>query len=294
MSYRSLCRALFLSTGFALLMIAAGCQSQPGAGSKSEAGYLLDKQDREAAEAAEAQQAETEAAQRGDQRDAAKEAAEQAAEAQAARAMRDETAEGEAALQAAATSAADEEGGEASEPAAMQKEAEAAKAAADEAADEATSEEKPASSEAMGELAAAQVEGVDSPILLKPMGQLLAEAIIARREAGKPLPDDYKSSEFVVSVIRSLRLQHPDLFRVSDREKARYKAGDFQTEAKLRRVRLALAEIERRKVQKSTLVDYLAQQYHLGELKGIRAVLAARLLEAEVRAALGGTAQGSE
>jgi hypothetical protein len=280
MSHPSLRRTLILSPCIGgLLFLTAGCQS--GTDSTADAGWLLEERPPRQAEASEP----------ADQPQEAEESAE-TAEAEQEESTQDQPEADEPQMAEGDENRPESERDQDSSGEESQDAEQAMRAGAEEPAegDAASSEEsdgEPATVDAE------RIEDLGSPLLLKPMGQLLAEAVIARREAGKPLPEDYESSDFVVSVIESLQLQHPDLFRLTEREKQRFKAGKLDDEANLRRVRRALGELQRNDVPVTTLTDYITQQYHVGGLEGVRLALAARLLEARVSAALGGDVAGS-
>lgn len=125
-----------------------------------------------------------------------------------------------------------------------------------------------------------------SPMLIEPMRQLIAEAIAYRSE-GRATPGEVPPQR-IDSVLQAILLQHPGLFSVSTEQARRYQRGDFDDEANRRRVRSALQQFQRRELEPHTLSRYLIEQFTSGNLTGVRLELADRLLNAQLRAGPGG------
>ncbi len=126
---------------------------------------------------------------------------------------------------------------------------------------------------------------MESQTLVRPLGGMLAEAVLARADAGKPLPEDAKTPEFINSVVDSIRAQFPDALAVTEDQEKALAAGTFDDAVNADKLNATIAEIDKRKLPLSTLNSFLASQQKEGKLKGIQLEIANRLLGAQLAAA---------
>ena len=136
-----------------------------------------------------------------------------------------------------------------------------------------------------GAVAETSPEMIQSETLTKPLGGILADAVIAQEQAGKKLPEDFKTPEFVPSVIDSLRLQYPQVFAVTAGTEKDFAAGRFDDKANTDKLGKTLDGVDQNKTRLSLVNSYLAEQFRAGKLMGVRLELATRLVQAQVDAA---------
>jgi hypothetical protein len=136
------------------------------------------------------------------------------------------------------------------------------------------------------ECAACATPTMQSQVLIKPMGGVLAEAVLAQSSAGKKLPEDFKTPEYVESVIQSIQAQYPAAFAVTDEQEKAFEAGTFDDKANADSLGKTLEKVDQQKVHLTTVNAYLAEQFKAGKLKGVELELAARLIESQLDAQL--------
>lgn len=125
---------------------------------------------------------------------------------------------------------------------------------------------------------------MESATLTRPLGGMVAEAVLARADAGKPLPEDYKTPEFVNSVVDAIRTQFPAAFAVTEDQEKALAAGNFDDAVNAEKLSASLADAEKAKLPLSTLSGFLFQQHKEGKLKGIHLEIARRLFAAQLAA----------
>ncbi|MBI1370333.1 MAG: hypothetical protein GC162_16990 [Planctomycetes bacterium] len=124
-----------------------------------------------------------------------------------------------------------------------------------------------------------------SKVLVKPLSVVLAQALIAKKKAGEELPEDYQSVDFAVSVIESIRLQHPEVFMVTEAQEKAFFNGKFDDRYNAKRVSQLIDQVTELHVPLDTINSYLVSEYLNDKLHGVRLELAARLLAAQVKTA---------
>jgi len=132
-----------------------------------------------------------------------------------------------------------------------------------------------------------------SRLLVRTASVVLAQALIARKQAGGQVPDDYQSTDFVVSVLESIRLQHPEVFMVTDSEEERFARGKFDSSQNEQTVADALERLTDQNIPLTTMNAYLADEFVEDRLSGLRLELAARLLKAQLKTAMVSDVQSS-
>lgn len=125
-----------------------------------------------------------------------------------------------------------------------------------------------------------------SHLLVRAASVVLAQALIAKKQAGEKLPDDYQSKDFAVSVLESIRLQHPEVFMVTDAQEKAIAQGHFDDASNNKIVTDALDKLTKNHVALTTMNQYLADQFVNDKLSGIRLELAARMLSAQLKTAM--------
>jgi hypothetical protein len=122
-----------------------------------------------------------------------------------------------------------------------------------------------------------------SELLIRTATVVLAQALIAKKNAGEELPEDYRTQEFAVSVLESIRLQYPGVFMATDVEERRFAQGKFDNRHNAKIVADAIADLSARHVPLTTMNAYLADEFLADRLSGIRLELAARLIGSQQR-----------
>ncbi|QNN22480.1 hypothetical protein HED60_09405 [Planctomycetales bacterium ZRK34] len=122
-----------------------------------------------------------------------------------------------------------------------------------------------------------------SELLIRTATVVLAQALIAKKNAGEQLPEDFRSKEFAVSVLESIRLQYPGVFMATDAQERRFAQGKFDSRGNAKLVASAIADLSERHVPLTTMNAYLADEFLADRLHGIRLELAARMLGAQWR-----------
>lgn len=122
-----------------------------------------------------------------------------------------------------------------------------------------------------------------SDLLIRTATVVLAQALIAKKNAGEPLPEDFRTQEFAISVLESIRLQYPGVFMATDAQERRFAQGKFDNRHNAKIVADAIADLSARHVPLTTMNAYLADEFLADRLNGIRLELAARMLGSQLR-----------
>ncbi|MHC4995111.1 MAG: hypothetical protein ACYTGQ_08675, partial [Planctomycetota bacterium] len=104
------------------------------------------------------------------------------------------------------------------------------------------------------------------------------EALVVRRAAGEPLPEDAHTPEYLVEVLNLIRLQHPEALLVTADQEALLAEGEFDDAGNAKTLRAAVDELACREVELNSFTAHLLEQHKATGLSGARLEIAARLL----------------